>query len=323
MAEAERNVVLTVFMEGTSNPMEHVTTQIALFSQLCGARELSCNGPGAGNVHDRPGHYKLCFAGCGVTHGIRGVIFAAGLRDQCLVVRAHLEAFLAAGLTVKLNFVGLSRGGIGGVYLAQELADTDPNKVTLHMLLFDPVPGNFINISRYVDWFGMSNANASMYVESCPALRRVLVLYPYQPLPWIAVHAPVLIRFPETASVEYDVILGCHQGALFLRPSTDTTLSFALIRDFLLELGTTLDLTQVARLNRSDEELLCLLEEELSRSEEMTRSTHCPDNGTLIVRYEKGLLLNRAHEKLLRKLGRVVPSAAASGRTPFYMLDIK
>lgn len=311
-------------MEGTSNPMTQVVTQIAMFSKLCNAQELSHEGPGRSRsgTYAQPGHYKVCFAGCGVTNGIPGVVFASGLRGQCQVVRQHLEAFLGNDLTLVLNFVGLSRGGIGGVYLAQELADMDPERVRLNMLLFDPVPGNFITISRYLDVMSWSNANLSMEIQSCPILERVLVLYPYEPLPWFAVHAPVLIKFPEGVTVEEDVILGCHQGALFLHPATDTRLSFALIRDFLLELGSRLDLGRAGRLNTSDSELASILTAELGRVSPQTRDAHCPGGGATIVRQKAGRFLNRAHEKLLRKLGQQ-PSAGAGGNTPTYMLDFE
>jgi len=326
----ERAVTLTVFMEGTSNPMDVITTQIALFSRLVDATPLPEELPtGISEIPAKSGHYKLCFSGCGVSHGFVGVIFAAGLREQCRVVRQHLEAFLAAGLSITLNFVGLSRGGIGGAYLAQSLADLDKSQVILNLLLFDPVPGNFVWISRFLDPAGVSNANQAMDVSSVGNLGRVLVLYPYVSLPALAVHAPLLIRFPMDCDLEEEVILGCHQGALFLRPAADTCLSFARIRDFLVGVGSKLGArSQVSsrvqhiaqQLDVPDEQLADMLAQELRINAPSSRFAHCID-GRQIVRLPSGHLLNRSHEALLRRLGRASEPPASSD-VPRYMLDL-
>merc|ERR1719384_1711108 len=97
-------------------------------------------------------------------------------------------------------------------------------------------------MARYLDICGFMNANQCMDVSSCPNLGHVLVLYPHVPLPDLAVHAPVLAKFPPNCNLQEDVILGCHQGALWLRPQADTWLSFALIRNFLLQHGSELSL---------------------------------------------------------------------------------
>ncbi|CAE8666149.1 unnamed protein product, partial [Polarella glacialis] len=79
MAAPGRSVTLTVFMEGTGNPMDQVATQIALFSRLCVATALAEELDGS-LAKSGAGHYKLSFAGCGVTHGLAGTLFAVGLR---------------------------------------------------------------------------------------------------------------------------------------------------------------------------------------------------------------------------------------------------
>lgn len=319
-----RDVTLTVFMEGTGNPMYEVTTQIALFSRLCRAAELPDDG---GQVFKTPGHYKLSFDGCGVAYGFRGLVFAHGLREQCAVVRTHVEAFLAEGLTVTLNFVGLSRGGIGGLYLAQELEDLDKSKVLVNMLLFDPVPGNLVWMAR-IDLLGQMNANKAMDISSVKNLGRVLVLYPYEALPALAVHAPLLPKFPEGCDLEQDVILGCHQGALFLRRAPDTCLSFARIRDFLVECGTQLDTSQAARfgLELSDNDLEEMLVKELRRNAPASRFAHSHIPGMHIMRYSDGKILNRSHEKLLARLQRQWPDNSSQPRQAAmrqYMLDVE
>lgn len=318
------DVVLTVFMEGTSNPMDSLTTQIALFSNLCKARALSADGDLPQDFS--PGHYKVSFAGCGVTNGVRGTLFAEGLRDQCAVILNYVDAILERGMTVRLNFVGLSRGGIGGLYLAQELsvdAEHRLGRVVLNALLFDPVPGNLISLAKYVDWLGILNANIAMDVSRCPFFGRVVVLYPYEPLPAIAFHAPLIPTFPEKCEVEHEVILGCHQGALWFHPQPDTCLSFARIRDFLLDCGSELDVSQniARRLNVPDETLADMLDREVRRVSPSTRSTHSRGDVS-IVRHKSGVFLNRSHEDLLRRLGRKPPCENSSS-SPMYMLDIE
>eukprot|EP00927_Polykrikos_kofoidii_P000121 TRINITY_DN10047_c0_g1_i1.p1 TRINITY_DN10047_c0_g1~~TRINITY_DN10047_c0_g1_i1.p1 ORF type:complete len:348 (+),score=42.24 TRINITY_DN10047_c0_g1_i1:106-1149(+) len=320
--KASRDVTLTVFMEGTSNPMEEIGTQIALFSRLCTAKPLPEELPPGTAAGGRcPGHYKVSFAGCGVTHGFRGVVFATGLREQCAVVRTHVEAFLKHGFTVTLNFVGLSRGGIGGLYLVQELRDFHKDSVLLNLLLFDPVPGNFVWISRFFDIASQSNTNQAMDVSFAENLGRVVVLYPHEPLPAIAVHAPLLARFPKGCDLEEDVILGCHQGALFLRARADTCLAFARIRDFLLSCGTMLDRAMVSRiadLDVSDTRLVEMLDRELRIDAPTYRCAHAAVQ-SCIVRHSTGQFLNKSHEALVKRLcGRV----SVHKSKPQYMLDI-
>eukprot|EP00928_Gymnodinium_smaydae_P044443 TRINITY_DN29647_c0_g1_i1.p1 TRINITY_DN29647_c0_g1~~TRINITY_DN29647_c0_g1_i1.p1 ORF type:complete len:364 (+),score=34.64 TRINITY_DN29647_c0_g1_i1:120-1094(+) len=318
----ERSVILSVFMEGTANPMDAVTTQIALFSRLCIATALSEDGT---TKSLRAGHYKICFAGCGVTHGTVGTLFAVGLREQCAVIRGYVSAFLELGLNVTINFVGLSRGGIGGLYLAQELAGFDRAQIVLNMLLFDPVPGNLIWMAKWLDWAGQMNTNQAMDVSSCTVLGRVLVLYPYEPLPAIAFHAPLIPVFPENCNVEMDVILGCHQGALWTRPRRDTCLAFARIRDFLLELGSKLDRAKnlTCGLDVSDERLATMLCEELRCISPSTRSAHCEGPEVFIVRRSKGTYLNRSHEALVRRLGFRAPQEGDVQDHPRFLLDFE
>lgn len=310
-------------MEGTANPMDQVTTQIALFSRLCTATPLPEDEPDA-DAAAAPGDYKLSFEGCGVSHGVVGVLFAVGLREQCQVIRQYVEGWVRAGRTVLVNFVGLSRGGIGGLYLAQELSGFDAAQVLLNLLLFDPVPGNFVWVSRFLDLASLSNANLAMDVSHVGNLGRVVVLYPHEPLPALAVHAPLLCKFPETCQLEQDVILGCHQGALFVRPQADTCLSFARIRDFLRAGGTPLNTKQGqgVKLDVPDAQLAELLARELRRDAPTNRCAHAPQGGAEIVRYSAGRFLNRSHLDLLRRLGQKVGDIdSQNDGLPPFMLD--
>lgn len=116
----------------------------------------------------------------------------------------------------------------------------------LSLLLFDPVPGDLLTVAQ-LDLLRLTNTYASKDLSKCACLSRVLALYPYEPLPAILCHAPVLCRYPPHCMVEEEVTLGCHQGALLLYglkvPHVDlaSALCFLRIRRWLLECGTPLD----------------------------------------------------------------------------------
>mmetsp|Transcript_118957 Transcript_118957/g.333180 ORF Transcript_118957/g.333180 Transcript_118957/m.333180 type:complete len:339 (-) Transcript_118957:210-1226(-) len=314
-------VTLTVFMEGTSNAIDTITTQIGLFSRLCDAEALPVDGSG---LADAAGHYKLGFPGCGVSHGTLGTLFAVGLREQCGVVRSYLERFLQKGHSVKVNFVGFSRGGIGGLYLANELMTLkpEPGRVTLSMLLFDPVPGNSVWLARF-DMAGAMNANRAMDVSTCSILDHVVALYPCEPLESWTMHAPLIATFPPTCRVEQDVVLGCHQRALWLSPAPDSCLAFSRIRDFLEQSGSRVRRSSDAvakSLDISEAELAGMLDRELALSAPSTRAVHSSNSGHTIERREAGVYLNRWHEQLSKRLGEASREAAPG--CYYYMLDI-
>ena len=106
----------------------------------------------------------------------------------------------------------------------------------LHLLLFDPVPGNQVYTTRYLDPLRVTTGNQAMDVSSSDGiLRRVLAIYPYEPLPAITFHAPLVPRYPASASVYEIASLGCHQGALLCAPNRiSCRLSYAMVRGFLV-----------------------------------------------------------------------------------------
>ena len=85
----------------------------------------------------------------------------------------------------------------------------------LCLALFDPVLGNLL-LSVRCDALGRTVANQARDLSRCRVLARVLAIYPHEPLPDLAFHAPLLPRYPLAAAVEEDATLGCHQGALFV-----------------------------------------------------------------------------------------------------------
>jgi len=108
----------------------------------------------------------------------------------------------------------------------------------VNALLFDPVPGNLV-LTGTLNCFTL--ASQSMNLSRCKNLSRVLALYPYEPLPDLAFHAPLIGKYPANCVVEEDVTLGCHQGALFPTRigGLDCHLSYVRIRRFMTDCGTT------------------------------------------------------------------------------------
>merc|ERR1719499_2079736 len=125
------------------------------------------------------------------------------------------------------------------MYLAQKLGRKAFRNVTLNLLLFDPVPGNSLTVSRFMDIFQQTNANRCYNLTCCgQTLNDVLAIYPYEPLPVCLFHAPLFGLYPNTCNLEEDVTLGAHQGALFdYRYHTDSLLSYLRIGKWLQRHG--------------------------------------------------------------------------------------
>eukprot|EP01062_Namystynia_karyoxenos_P027644 TRINITY_DN21158_c0_g1_i1.p1 TRINITY_DN21158_c0_g1~~TRINITY_DN21158_c0_g1_i1.p1 ORF type:complete len:436 (+),score=71.66 TRINITY_DN21158_c0_g1_i1:137-1444(+) len=253
-----RSAVLTVFFEGTANTLDPLTTQVGLFAHFCDAEDVTHRPPGSASYGQRP--LKMAFDGCGVTDGCAGTLFACGLRKQCALVRSHVDGLVtqrwgrglrpplaegeaAAPLTV--NAVGLSRGGIACLYLAQALAHYPRSSVELSICMIDPVPGNLLATAQ-LDICRFTVTKDCCDVSSSQCLVRALALYPYEPLPALACHGPVLCKYPAWCDAEEEVSLGCHQGAMQIvtlrHPSRDpaSALMFLRIRRFLEENGSPL-----------------------------------------------------------------------------------
>ena len=200
--QGKAQVTLTVFWEGTGNTIVPITTQIGIFAQLTEGIDISSalDKPVFLNDGDK---FKMLFHGCGVTHGCAGVIWAVGLRSQCRQVIDNLEHLVnMAGARVTCNVLGLSRGGCAAIFLAQMLAETtiSTDNLKLNLLLFDPVPGNLIWTSR-LDCCSLYTSTHCYDLKRAQHLRRVLALYPHEPLPDIAFHAPVLPEYPQNCQV--------------------------------------------------------------------------------------------------------------------------
>lgn len=277
--------------------------------------------------------YKIGFDGCGVTNGTTGMLFATGLRGQCSQVRGYLQSLMQSSATgyekINVNCVGSSRGGIAGLYLAQELAPFK-DAVELNLLLLDPVPGNGITSSSWIDMFSFSTANAAMDIKSCNNIKSVFVQYPYIPLPDIAFHAPLLPTYPqhlkaENNTLEEDSCLGCHIGAIQLR-GLESALSYVRLKDWLGKHGATfsnLRSAQVSGICQSLEYSIisCVKEMdaaliELSNNEYVERLAHSYPSGGKIVKNRSGRYLNKHHELLVKTLREQWRETDASSAVP-------
>ena len=267
----------------------------------------------------------MAFDGCGVTDGFCGTICAKGLRRQCAAVRRQVDSLVAELASscqnppaLRVNAVGLSRGGVACLYLAQALADLHMSTCELSLLLFDPVPGDLLTVAQ-LDLFGLSNTSACCDVSACQCLARVLALYPYEPLPAIACHAPVLCHYPEQCLVEEEVTPGCHQGALQVhglqgpRLDFDSALSFLRIRRWLMECGTPLDqrhLDCTVSVKTLEDFCLRKCNQEARRNRASVRSSHSAHSywGAAIVRRqisaEEEAYLNQHHKLLSNAVSR-------------------
>lgn len=109
--------------------------------------------------------------------------------------------------------LGLSRGGIAAYMLARHACGLScASRLRLSLCVFDPVPGNLITTAKYLDLLGnVTTANRHIDLRSCRIVR-CLALYPADPLPDLAFHAPLLPDYPAGCEVEEDATLGCHQA---------------------------------------------------------------------------------------------------------------
>lgn len=302
---SDEPIVLSVFWCGTGSDRKGTETQIQLFHAWCQAIDLSdivgdLNEDYITSNDEYGLHYKLIFDGCAVAYGTSGMLWGTGLDAQADLLRSRMTALrdiLGTERRIILNLFGLSRGGVACFIAARKLAKWDPAQLDVNILAFDPVPGNFVATAK-LDFFGFSNAWANMDLTKSPVVKTALLLYPYEALPTLAVHAPMIPKFSPTTSVCYEVILGCHQGAMFNTgyvSSLDIKLSAVLIRNFLTAHGTHLDVEQITSFySTTEKSLLAGLATENDSKISATRSTHSK-GGIEIKRRPDREYLNKTH----------------------------
>jgi hypothetical protein len=266
--DRDSTVVLSVYFEGTANSLEALETQVGIFAAATVGTDLSEYEAGMLLRPDIRGPFKVAFDGCGVTNGILGTLFAAGLEGQCDFVVMILKELLATGLRrVVMNCLGLSRGGLALMILAQKLASLEVDQIActdLNLCIFDPVPGNLVGTGFPFTGWGRSD------LSTCTCLRRVLAIYPYEPLPDYYFHAPTLCKYPSCAQVEEDVTLGCHMAAMApmrqgathrWRLASNT--SFRRIFEFITSVGTKVNVDPHGFYQPSDDDCLGIYRREL------------------------------------------------------------
>lgn len=313
----EYSVTLSVFFCGTGGSLRHQTTQIGKFAYNTDAIDITDGFPFDSTVVERlkGTQLKMAFNGCGEDYGFRGSIFAHGLKEQCQKVVNRIETIIERKLTLCLNCLGLSRGGIATLHLIQMLSDYSLNDLKINACLFDPVPGNLITTTKLFDHLGLTVANKSMDVSKSKNLCSVLALYPHEPLPDIAFHAPIIPKYPSNTwcEVEEDVTLGCHQGALMntVDPYRDlpSTLSYIRIYRFMTDHGS--KIRDEFNCNRLEKACVEFIQKEMENSNCTSRTAHSYIDKT-IVRVKLGEYLNKHHMKLMQVSGK-----------PMLMLQIK
>lgn len=263
---------------------------------------------------EKSAQLKMAFDGCGVAYGCRGVVFAHGLDEQTERTVERVKELLEANpkLAITVNALGLSRGGMALLILAQKFArQFSSARVELNLLLFDPVPGNLLTTAK-CDMCRCSIANQNIDLRDAHCVKHILALYPHEPLPDVACHAPILPLFPSSANVEEDVTFGCHQGALFPQMGLQSWLTFHRLHDFLVEHGTQFNERELwercSNVPRDRSTLLRMLEAALHDAKEplTTRKAHnhrCCSTG-LIWRGQAGgaVFVNKQHRQLLAML---------------------
>ena len=299
----ERNVKLSVFFCGTNGRVENGFTQISLFFQKCRGLLLK---EGDDEFDLDQSEYKMGFDGCGETNGaFWGGIFGYGLREQCEQISLKVSRLQESGKRVSIVGLGLSRGAVALLMLTKLIQPRFP-KVPLDLVLFDPVPGNSIYQAK-LDLLGLTNTSQSGNLSECDNLKRVFLVYPYEPLPDWILHAPVIPVFHEKTRVEHDVIPGAHQGAFFNpTQNTESYIAHFLVREKLEEYGMPLEMDEISDGHKAAQ-LECLEDcnKGLSCGElgSTTRYTHSYYNA-FIVRQTKGTYLNKYHERVCKREGK-------------------
>lgn len=214
-------ITLTAVFEGTiynieepNTHLHHVLNTDAEGIQIRSIEEL--------NAHPEATHFKIGFNGCGVDYGIQGLLFGSGLDVQYKQVAEIVKELIKQGHQVKLNAIGLSRGGVASLLLAKQLAKIDKFHLETNLLLLDPVPGNLF-LTPILDYFNLTLANQALDVSSSRNLTFVEALYPYLEVGddsgkladqvVASFHIPIRPTYPQHCEVKEEVILGAHLNA--------------------------------------------------------------------------------------------------------------
>jgi hypothetical protein len=223
------NITLTIYFSGTGHSIEN--------------NEMLAGALHSMTLLDKE-HAKMGFDGCGVEYGCSGAMFGTGLEEQCEQVVENVIGMLKIGKRVRLNAYGHSRGAVACLLLAKKLGKFDRDILEINLVLMDPVPGNLIS-SAALDFTHRTLARQALDVSDCRNLTRVLAIYPHEPLPDYAFHAPIIPQYPPYCEVTEEIIPGCHAGAQLMRNdiingfNNASRITFSMVTQFLVKLGTT------------------------------------------------------------------------------------
>ncbi|HHF0525849.1 TPA: hypothetical protein ACTUT5_003055 [Legionella anisa] len=216
-----KEITLTAIFEGTIYSIEERQTHLhrVLQEDCDGVRITSAEEI---NQHQDVTHFKMGFNGCGVDYGVKGLLFGAGVEEQSDQVVAVVKKLIHDGYKVKLNGIGLSRGGIAAILAAIKLAHIDPFHLETNLLLLDPVPGNLFYIP-FLDFFKHTLTNRTLDLSHSKNLNYVETLYPYLEVGddtgdrldqvLASFHIPIRPTYPKHCQVREEVVLGAHLKA--------------------------------------------------------------------------------------------------------------
>ncbi|TAL62694.1 MAG: hypothetical protein EPN84_06095 [Legionella sp.] len=216
-----KTITLTVFFEGTIYSIEQRNSHLYhFFHEDCEGQRI--RSPLDLVQFPQLTHFKMGFDGCGVAFGLPGLLFGSGLDSQYNVVESVVKALIKSGAQVKLNCIGLSRGGVACLLLAKKLGAIDLAHLETKLLLLDPVPGNSLLAARK-DFFSKTLANQAMDVSNSRNLTSVHTIYPYQEAgddyPGLddkvvaLMQIPIRPTYPPQCVVNEEVIIGAHLNA--------------------------------------------------------------------------------------------------------------
>ncbi|KTD04269.1 hypothetical protein [Fluoribacter gormanii] len=216
-----KEITLTAIFEGTIYSIEQPNTHLhqVLFKDCEGVRITSAEQV---DLYKGATHFKIGFNGCGVDYGVKGLLFGAGVKKQSDQVVEVVKKLIKEGHKVKLNCIGLSRGGIAAIMAAIKLAHVDGFHLETNLLLLDPVPGNLFYVP-FLDFFNYTLTNNAIDLSGSKNLNYVETLYPYLEVgddteEWVdqvlaKFHIPIRPTYPKHCQVREEVILGAHLKA--------------------------------------------------------------------------------------------------------------
>ncbi|WP_298627238.1 hypothetical protein [uncultured Legionella sp.] len=325
-----KEIILTVVFEGTIFSIEEANTHLhhVLYHDCEGIRIRTANDLA---LLPAATHLKMGFNGCGVDFGVSGLLFGSGLETQFSQVEEVVKQLIRDGNKVKLNAIGLSRGGVASILLAKQLGDIDQFHLETNLLLLDPVPGNML-ITSLLDYFHFTLANQAMDLSHSKNLKFVEALYPYLEVGddsgdmidqlLAKLHIPIRPTYPAHCEIREEVILGAHLNAFQDLSTIDQQahalhgvdfipivrqLSKEIINDFLKKVNA-LSKTEIedytpiifSRFIEEQEKWIEWLQRIITDIIPKNRPLHSLDDSRLSAS-NNGLFLNKTHRELLAR----------------------